>query len=79
MKGPICCWLTSVTETHFRVIEDEVSEDCEATSKELLRSPVGQRPEIRRQGQEKRPREPSLGTKLWEQEIAEPEFMGATL
>lgn len=29
------------TQAHFRVIKDEGSEDPEATSKELFKSPVG--------------------------------------
>lgn len=50
-------------EAHFRVIEDEGSEDPEATSKELLKSPVGRRSELRRQGQGKRPEDTLFGDK----------------
>lgn len=42
------------TEVHFRVIEDEGSEDSAVTSEELLRPPVGRGSAIRRPGQGKR-------------------------
>lgn len=61
MKGPICCWLTSVTQAHVSH-GDEGSEDSAAMSEELLRSPWGEG--LRSEGRvRERASKPRLGTK----------------